>query len=204
MRPKPLLLVILAHVAVMGLLIGIERRYSQGRRTEGELVYVLPITPVHPPALAPQPQPRKPRRVDIPPTPAPMQPPQPNQLEPEPITPAAPPPIDWQREIERAVRESTRADEATSRYRSLDSDPTPLDLPQAADAPEQFYTLPNGDKVAKFKVGDRIVTCVSPQVALDEHFAVWAYFRPSRCSSRKPGSAFLTPPSSRSAMKPEE
>jgi len=203
MRAGPLLLVFLAHVVVVGLLLMMERRFSPERSTVGELVYVLPITPMLPPAAVPEPAP-KPQRVRNPPAPPTVQSPPAIQIEPEPITVPAPAPrINWQREMERSVRKLAEADEP-ARYRSLDSDPTPLELPQGEDSPPPFYMLPNGDKVAKFRIGDRIVTCVSPQIALDEHFAIWAQFRPSRCSSTKPGSAFLKPPPARSAMAPEE
>ncbi len=205
MRPRPLFLVILAHVVVVGVVLTIEGRFSQERRTEGELVYVLPITQVLPPPARTEQRPRNPRPARKQAAPVSVRSAQAVELEPRPITPPTPAPrVDWQREMERSVRESAQADEPIARYRSLDSDPVPLELPQGDDAPERFYMLPNGDKVAKFKVGDRIVTCVSPQVGLDEHFAVWAQFRPSRCSSRKPGSAFLEPPASRSAMKSGE
>src|SRR5262245_796358 len=102
MRPRPLLLVILAHVLVVGLVPLVARHFSQEGGTEGALVYVLPITPVPPPAVTPEPLPSPgPRPTRSPAAPSTVQSPQGITLEPEPITPTAPAPrIDWQREME--------------------------------------------------------------------------------------------------------
>jgi hypothetical protein len=211
MRPRPLALALAAHVLVVGLLLVAERRFRAERPTETLLIPVMPITQMRqapPVARSPNPLPAATRPPGRPPQslqPAPPLPVAPD-VESQSITepPRPPPRIDWQREMERAVRESAQSEESVARYRSLDAQPKALDLPEADDEPPDgtVYRLPNGDKVARFKVGDRIVTCTSPQVALDEHFAVWAQFRPARCSSRKPGSAFLPSPPARTQTKP--
>ena len=204
-----------AHVLVVGLLLLSERRFRAERSAESLLIPVMPITQgprsapatsipsafsVAPP-LAPRPGAQPPQALQ----PSPRLPVEPN-IDPPTISepPLSPPRIDWQREIERSVRESAQSEESGARYRSLDAEPDVLELPSAEEELPggPVYRLPNGDKVARFKVGDRIVTCISPQVALDEHFAVWAHFRPARCASRKPGSAFLPPPPARPQTKP--
>jgi hypothetical protein len=200
-----------AHVLVVGLLLLAERRFRAERPAESMLIAVMPITqlPRSMPAtsisthlhVAPRPRAR-PRQALQPEPQSPVE----TDLTPQPITesPIGLPRIDWQREIERSVRESAQSEDPDARYRSLDAEPKVLELPAAEDetSDSTVYRLPNGDKVARFKVGDRIVTCTSPQVALDEHFAVWAQFRPARCSSRRPGSSFLPPPPARTQTRP--
>ncbi len=210
MRPTALSLVVAAHVLVASLVLLVENRFRNERPENAQLIRVMPITRT---GAAPAPEefrksPERPLRPRRQPTPIPQTAaPRSTGFDPEPITeePRELPRIDWQREIERSVRESGSTGEPVARYRSFDSKPKALDLPETDDEQPDgtVYQLPNGDKVARFRIGDRVVTCVSPQVALDEHFAVWAQFRPSRCGSRKPGSSFLEPPPDRAALKPE-
>lgn len=178
-RPLPLSLAILAHVIVAGLLMT-ERSPRPERAAPTQLVYVLPVYPVQSPATLP---PRKiPPRIASPAiapsgtaTPSP-------QPEPESVTSI--PRIDWQREIELSARGFAEREEQATRYRSLNAKPQVLAIPEKDDEPASgtVTLLPNGDKQAEFWMGDTRVTCVSPQVALDEAFAVWAKNRPPRCS----------------------
>jgi len=207
-RPLSLLLVVLAHVLVLGLVL-IERHFMPERTMPEQLVYILPIsaTPAREPALAPSAaglrpmRPRRPAPAPVPPSTAPQEP-SVTGIETASITPDAPP-IDWQRELKLSARSFAEPAEQATQYRSLNSKPKALDLPQPADPPVygESATLPNGDRITRFEVGQVLVTCVSRN-SLDEAFSVWAKFRPPSCGARRKPVDRIPEPRPRSYLAP--
>jgi hypothetical protein len=204
-RPLSLLLVALVHVLVLGLVL-VERHFMPERSLPEQLVYILPITLRPAREVTPEPpetRPESSRRSA--PMPAPLtepQEPSTTAIETAPITPDAPR-IDWQRELELSARSFAEPAEPTRPYRSLNSKPKALQLPQPDDAPVygETATLPNGDRITRFEVGETLVTCVSRN-SLDEAFSVWAKFRPPSCGVRRKPVEKIPEPKPRSYLGP--